>query len=96
MSEGKTIKDATKEFYESTLFKYIKNQIGEEKAYDLASWLVHYAMITSTLIAAKDITLDHALLILHGEKLSLITKALSTVHKKLSKSNDEKWDRYIW
>ena len=97
MGESKdvTLKQATNELLQTSIFKNISRRTDDKFAEKLAIWLVRYILIISSMNESLHINLEQILLNLHGERLkkivNLTTKTIDTV------SNDsEKYDRYIW
>jgi len=90
-----TLKQATYELLQTSIFKNISRRTNNRFAEKLAIWLVRYILIISSMNESLHINLEQILLNLHGDRLKKIvnitTKSFETV------SNDsEKYDSYIW
>jgi hypothetical protein len=90
-----TLKQATYELLQTSIFKNISRRTNNRFAEKLAIWLVRYILIISSMNESLHINLEQILLNLHGDRLKKIvnitTKSVETV------SNDsEKYDSYIW
>jgi len=90
-----SIKEATDELMETSIFNRIAKRNGKNFAQKLAIWLVRYVLIASSMNEALKINLEKVLLELHGNKLQkIISVTEKTFHT--AKEDTEKYDTYIW
>ena len=89
-----SIKEATDELMETSIFNKITKRNGKNFAQKLAIWLVRYVLIISSMNESLKITLEKALLELHGNKLQkIISVTEKTFH--VAKEDVDEYNRYI-
>lgn len=90
-----SIREAIDELMETDIFKKIAKTNNKIFAKKLASWLVRYILVTSTMSKSLKINLETVLINLHGEKfikiLEITEKAFHNVEIDNNKPNE-----YIW
>ena len=94
-SRNVSVKNATDELLETSIFKNVARRTNKNFAQKLAMWMVRYILIISSMNESLKINLETILLNLHGEKLKKIVRITEkTFHN--AKEGTEKYDTYIW
>jgi len=89
-----SVKDATYELLETSIFKNVARRTNKNFAQKLAMWMVRYILIISSMNESLKINLETILLNLHGEtfrKMVHITE--KTFHT--AKEDSEDYNMYI-
>ena len=90
-----TIRQATEELLQTTIFKNISKRTNKQFTQKLAFWLIRYILIISSMNESLNINLEQILANLHGDRLKKIV-TLTNNSFKLSENEDSDVDFYIW
>ena len=93
--ESISIKKAIDDLMKTTLFREIALRNNKEYANKLAVWLVRYILVVTSMNEALKISLEKALMNLHGETFQKILEITETTFHNVE--NEKKGtDPYIW
>ena len=90
-----SIKQATRELLQTEIFQNISKRTTEEFAEKLASWLIRYILIISSMNESLHINLEEILANLHGEQLKKIVE-ITNKSFQLACKEKQNSDHYIW
>ena len=94
-SSDVTLKQATNELLQTSIFKNISKRTDDRFAEKLAIWLVRYILIISSMNQSLHINLEQILLNLHGDRLKKIVHLTNKTIETVSNDSD-KYNNYIW
>lgn len=89
MEKEVSIKEVTDELLDTNIFKAVAERNSDKFAMKLASWVVRYILVVSSMNEGLDISLEKILSRLHGEDnfkkvLKLTEKMFSRVYEQLN------------
>ncbi|MEF8847889.1 MAG: hypothetical protein V5A68_02000 [Candidatus Thermoplasmatota archaeon] len=90
-----SIKKAIEELMQTRIFRNIAHRNDKKFANKLATWLIRYILIISSMKESLNTSLENILLSVHGEKFEKIVEVTEKTFNKL-KEDSKKSDRYIW
>jgi len=90
-----SVKQATKELLETSIFRNIAKRNSDSFANKLAVWLIRYLLVISSMNESLNIKLEQILVNLHGDRF----KSIVQISEKGFNNNEQKqkdYDRYVW
>jgi hypothetical protein len=84
MEESITIKQLVQELLETSIFKTIEKRNGTLFAQELASWLVRYILVISSMNESLKLELEEILRDLHGDSFQKILELTENIFEILS------------
>jgi hypothetical protein len=91
-----SIKAATKELLETSIFRNIARRNSPDFAQKLAIWLIRYVLMISSMKESLEINLETILMNLHGDRLKRILQITEKTFESVQKEERDKYNRYIW
>ena len=90
-----SIRKATEELLHTAIFRNISRRTNKIFAQKLASWLIRYVLIISSMNESLNINLEEILANLHGEQLKKIVEITNKTFQTIC-NDKENSDYYIW
>ncbi|MFO8078014.1 MAG: hypothetical protein R6U21_05180 [Thermoplasmatota archaeon] len=91
-----SIKRATEELLETSIFKNVSRRNSPDFAKKLAIWLVRYILIISSMKESLRTNLENILLNLHGDRFKKIVSITEKTFHSVKHQDTEKYNHYIW
>ena len=91
-----SVKQATEELLKTGIFRNIEKRNSSSFAKKLATWLVRYLLIISSMNESLHITLEQILMNLHGDRFKKIINITEKGFQQSQKQTTNKYDHYIW
>ena len=91
-----SVKKATEELLNTGIFQNIEKRNSSPFAKKLATWLVRYLLIISSMNESLHITLEQILMNLHGDRFKKIVNITEKGFQRSQQKTTHKYDHYIW
>lgn len=91
-----SVKQATEELLNTSIFQNIAKRNSSSFAQKLATWLVRYLLIISSMNESLHISLEQILMNLHGDRFKKIVHITEKGFQRSQQQTSHNYDYYIW